>query len=249
MSEFKILAINGSPRARKSNTDRLLKPLLAGAQQAGATMEILYAAELDIKDCLGCFCCWQKTPGRCVINDDMAAVLEKILASDIVIWGTPLYHYGMTARLKRILERTLPLAKPYIVKRDGHYHHPARYPDRHSAYMLVANCGFPERHHFDAILEHFRMLAIDGASLIGAILCPAGEVLAYVDSEWYYAALRNAGREIVTTGKVSDETAALLAKDIIPLDAFLASANASWQVPGETAPTLAEAMGEAPQDK
>lgn len=250
MDDYNIVALNGSPRARQSNTDRLLKPFLAGAAQAGAQSEILYAAELDVKDCLGCFCCWNKTPGHCVLKDGMAPILDKIKTADLVIWATPLYHYGMTARLKRILERTLPLWKPYIVNQNGRYSHPPRYPESRAAYLLMSNCGFPERRHFDALVEQFRQMGENESRLLGAVLCPAGEVLAHMDADWYFDALRDAGREIVTAGRIMEPTAATLAKDFIPLDSFLQMANASWKVPGEVAPTLAEAMsGEYPNRK
>ena len=242
MSALKILALNGSPRARNSNTNRLLEPFLAGAQQAGAETEIIYATDLNINDCLGCFSCWNKTPGRCVLKDDMPALLEKMRRADIVVWATPLYHYGMTARLKRIMERTLPLSKPYIVKRGSHYAHPPRYPESHTKNMLISNCGFPERHHFDALVEHLKKVSSDCGELVGAILCPAGEVLKYVDCKWYFEALRRAGQEIVENGIVADETMAVLSKDFIPLEIFLERANESWHVPGDTPPTLEEAL-------
>jgi len=242
MSECKILALNGSPRARNSNTDKLLKAFLAGAEQAGAQTEIVYAADLNVKDCLGCFGCWKKTPGCCVLKDDMPPLLDKIRFANIVVWATPLYHYGMTARLKRIMERTLPLCKPYIVKRGAHYGHPSRYPEQDAKNMLIANCGFPERHHFDALVEQFRHLSMAGNELIGAVLCPAGEVLAHIDCPWYFEAVRCAGQEIVTSGCISSETAAVLAKDFIPLEMFLRNANACWNVPGDIAPTLEEAL-------
>lgn len=241
MNEIKILAINGSPRARNSNTHRLLEPFLAGAEQAGAETEIIYAAELNIKDCLGCFHCWAKTPGCCIMKDDMSSVLEKMKNADITIWATPLYHFGMTARLKKIMERTLPLCKPYIVNRGGHYSHPPRYA-HNAKNLLIANCGFPERHHFNALVEQFNLLSANVDNLIGSILCPAGEVLSHIDCTWYYDALRRAGQEVVVTGSICSETAAVLAKNIIPLEIFLQHANESWHVPGEIPPTLAEAM-------
>lgn len=235
----KILALNGSPKARNSNTNKLLKPFLAGAESAGAQTEIVYAADLDINDCLGCFSCWNKTPGCCILCDDMPPLLEKIKCADIIVWATPLYHYGMTARLKRIMERTTPLSKPYIVKRGDHYKHPPRYAEQNTKNLLIANCGFPERHHFKALMAQFELFSTE---LAGAILCPAGEVLAHMDCAWYYDALRRAGQEVVASGCISPETAAILSKDFIPLKVFLQQANASWHVPGEIPPTLEEAM-------
>lgn len=58
---MKIIAFNCSPRMNKSNTDRLLDPLLEGAAEAGAQLERIDVRKLDLKPCLGCYSCWLKT--------------------------------------------------------------------------------------------------------------------------------------------------------------------------------------------
>jgi multimeric flavodoxin WrbA len=50
-----ILAINGSPKGKYGNTDRILQPFLQGAAAAGADCETIYAKDLDVKECTGCF--------------------------------------------------------------------------------------------------------------------------------------------------------------------------------------------------
>jgi multimeric flavodoxin WrbA len=89
-----ILAINGSPRGKNSNTDQLLIPFLKGAQEGGAIVEELYLSQKNIKGCQGCFACWVKTPGKCVLKDDMPELLDKVNAADVLIFGTPLYACG-----------------------------------------------------------------------------------------------------------------------------------------------------------
>lgn len=241
MGTKKILAINGSPRAQKSSTNLLIEPFLAGARQAGAETESVFVTKMEIKDCIGCFGCWNKTPGTCVLKDDMAMLLEKIKSADIVVWGTPLYHFGMTARLKRILERTLPLAQPYIIKKSGHFGHPPRY-EKQPGNVLIANCGFPERHHFDALVQQFNHLAGADSPFIAAILCTSGEALKYHDFSWYLEAVCQAGQEVIKSGNISEETAAILAKQLVPLEDFIKEANASWNVPGEQGPSFEQAM-------
>ena len=102
---MKILAINGSPRGKKSNTDRILQPFLAGAREAGAETETVYLKEHKINYCLGCFNCWTVTPGVCVQKDDMAALLEKIRGVDMLIYASPLYIFNVTAQMKTFLDR------------------------------------------------------------------------------------------------------------------------------------------------
>ena len=67
MNTYKILALNGSPRGRKSNTDLLLKPFLEGAEQAGAQTEIVYSTEINVKIAL-VVSPVGKTPGICAIK-------------------------------------------------------------------------------------------------------------------------------------------------------------------------------------
>lgn len=244
----RVLAINGSPRGRDSNTDRLLQPLLEGMRVAGAVTETVYAVDLNVNDCLGCFSCWKKTPGRCVFDDDMPALLEKMRGVEIMVWATPLYHFGMTARLKKVMERTLPLLKPYIVRRGEHYTHPPRYDNLPARTLLLSNCGFPERHHFTALLEHFKCLhQACPDSFAGAIFCTAGEFLKYAPPgsvSWYIGAVKQAGQELVQHGRILPETRVVLEKDLVPLEVFLPVANSSWHVEGEMPPSIEEAKGE-----
>jgi len=112
---MKIFAVNSSPRKKKSNTDRILQPFLEGAKEAGAEVELIYLYDKKIKPCLGCFNCWLKTPGKCCQKDDMEEMLPAMMGSDVVVYATPLYVFGMTAQLKLFLDRIVPMAEPFIV--------------------------------------------------------------------------------------------------------------------------------------
>ena len=142
--EVKILALNGSPHGRRSNTDRLLLPLLEGASKGGARTEELYLYELDIRPCTGCFNCWVRTPGACVQNDDMTDVLQNVLDVDVLVWAFPLYCYGVPARVQALQERMLPLVLPQFARKGDVHYHPSRYPDRHWKWVVL-NILSPDR--------------------------------------------------------------------------------------------------------
>ncbi|MGE5372997.1 MAG: NAD(P)H-dependent oxidoreductase [Solirubrobacterales bacterium] len=245
-----VVAINGSPKAAKSNTDKILQPFLTGAAEAGAVCETVYAAELEVKDCCGCFTCWNKTPGVCVYNDDMPGLLERIRDADYVVWAGPLYFYGMTARLQRIIERTLPLVKPYIIWNGERYVHLQRYEKRPKL-VLVSNCGFPERVNFNSLQETFSLLS-GGHGPAAAVMCTGGELLGVEELngqfDWYIAAAYAAGRELIKEGRMADETEHTLARSLVPVDIFVTMANSSWNVPGDDPPTLSEVLSERSRD-
>jgi multimeric flavodoxin WrbA len=98
----KILGVIGSPR-KKGNTHILVSRILDGAKAEGAETEMLFLGDLDIRECDGCHSCWK---GRqCSKKDDMNVIYPKIIESDIIIFGTPVYWYGPTALMKCFIDR------------------------------------------------------------------------------------------------------------------------------------------------
>jgi multimeric flavodoxin WrbA len=106
---MKILGISFSPR-KNGNTVAMLKEVLAAAKKDGAEVELYSVAGKNIQPCDGCWGC-MKT-GKCHIKDDGAELLDKIVAADGLILGTPIYFWGMTAQAKAVIDRTISLYKP-----------------------------------------------------------------------------------------------------------------------------------------
>ena len=98
----KILGVVGSPR-KNGNTHILVSRILEGAKDEGARAEILFLNDLTIKECDGCHICWEGK--QCSKNDDMIKIYPKIIESDIIIFGTPVYWYGPTALMKGFIDR------------------------------------------------------------------------------------------------------------------------------------------------
>lgn len=90
-----VLVINGSPKGVKSNTYRLTTAFLEGMKQELQNIQTreLSSSHMDIKPCIGCFSCWNCTPGQCCIQDDMSQVIQNLLWADITIWSFPLYYF------------------------------------------------------------------------------------------------------------------------------------------------------------
>ncbi len=234
---MKIVAFNSSPRRKKSNTNRILLPFLDGAKEAGADVELVYLYDKTIKPCLGCYACWLKTPGECCQKDDMAELLPKMMRADVIVYATPLYVFGMTAQMKLLLDRIIPSVEPYIELTDkGHCTHPAREGKTKSGMVVVSNCGFQELDNFDEMMAHFSVIARHGRGRIrGALLRPEGEFLEMAEKlmpekvEPVYAAAREAGRELVRNGRVSEETEKAVAAQLLSKEQFVQGANAYFK--------------------
>lgn len=106
---MKILAVSCSPR-KNGNTIAMLEKALDGARVDGADVELYSIAGKNIQPCDGCWGC-TKT-GRCHIKDDMQELYEKLIAADGIIFGTPIYFWGMTAQAKAVMDRTISLNQP-----------------------------------------------------------------------------------------------------------------------------------------
>lgn len=231
---MKILALNGSPRKKTSNTDRLLDPFLEGAKEEGAACEKVYLQGKDIKPCLGCFNCWLKTPGECVQKDDMGDMIDLLLDADILVCATPLYVCGMSAQLKAFFDRFIPIALPFIeLNEDGICSHPARYDQEFSGMVLISNCGFYENLHFDALVTHMQSICdVSKIKFFGSLLRPHGEMLDMAEqlmpdaTNAIYDAAREAGRQVAGGKCISEEVAMQVSKPLVTLDEFLELANA-----------------------
>ena len=103
---MKILALIGSPR-KGSNTDLLVDQILMGAQSKGHAFAKLFLYDLVILPCLDCRKCKQGD-FECVLIDDMQELYPKLQDTDYLIFGTPVYWYGPTGKMKLFLDRLRP---------------------------------------------------------------------------------------------------------------------------------------------
>jgi len=67
---------------------------------------------LDLHYCTGCFNCWWKTPGRCVIHDDMEILYPEILKADLLLFTSPLVMGLPSYLIKKCQDRLIPLLHP-----------------------------------------------------------------------------------------------------------------------------------------
>ena len=98
-----IMILSSSPR-RGGNSDTLCDEFMRGAIESGNQVEKIFLRDKNIHPCTGCSVCSRyKKP--CPQKDDAAEVIEKMLAADVIVMGTPVYFYAMSAQMKMMIDR------------------------------------------------------------------------------------------------------------------------------------------------
>jgi multimeric flavodoxin WrbA len=97
-----IVILKGSPRER-GNSSVLADQVGAGAEAAGAAVEIFYLHGMDIHPCDGCDFC--RETGICAVEDDMQMLYPKLLSADAVVLASPIYWFTFSAQLKMCIDR------------------------------------------------------------------------------------------------------------------------------------------------
>ena len=128
-----ILVFLGSPR-KKGNSEVLTEAVLKGVRQVGGDPEIIRLCDLNISPCLNCGGC-DKT-GKCVVDDDMTPLYDKIISTDLIILASPIFFYGITAQAKAFIDRTQALwnRKRLLMEKSKWQEN----PDRRGFFISVA---------------------------------------------------------------------------------------------------------------
>lgn len=100
----KVLILSGSPR-KNGNSDILCDEFAKGAVEGGHQVEKIRVADKNIGYCRACYGC--KDTGVCVIKDDMAEVLQKMIDCDVLVLASPVYFYSIDAQLKAVIDRSV----------------------------------------------------------------------------------------------------------------------------------------------
>lgn len=102
---MKVLGINGSPR-KNGNTSILIKTVFDELMKEGIEIELIQLSENKIEGCRACRACHKNRNKQCVITDDFFnECLEKMIASDGIILGSPVYSAGVTSQMKALIDR------------------------------------------------------------------------------------------------------------------------------------------------
>lgn len=224
---MKILVLNGSPKREKSDTMHITRAFLEGMEEAGTQeVEIINAVDKHIEYCTGCFACMHNG-GKCIHNDDMKAILDKILDSDLLVFSYPLYCYGMPAPLKAILDRVLPLSSMAMEKVGERYEHVGQADVSRLKYLMICGCGFPNsKHNFEAAVAQFQMMFPDNRTIITIPESPMFNAqTAEVVTKPRLALIRQAGSQYAGTGEIDASLLAQIQSPMIPEEMYAKIVN------------------------
>ena len=224
---MKILVLNGSPKKR-SDTFRLTDAFLQGLNREGAhEVHIVNVIDQKIAPCRGCFGCWKRMDGHCVIQDGQNAILDLYRNADVIIWSFPLYCYGMPSHLKAVLDRTIPLVKMKMVKNaDGTVRHEALADFSKIHTVVICGCGFP---HWEGNFESLKLMCKTCFGNLDMVCVPETPMLNVPEAVALAAPLlarfQKAGEEYASALSLSPETVAALEQPMIPAEEYIRNVN------------------------
>lgn len=146
----KVLIVSDNEYQVPQVLEEKLKAHLKGR---GFQIEQTQISRGDIAFCMGCFGCWIKKPGECVMADAIGLINKTSMQSDVVIYLCPVVFGQFSANIKDVIDRWLPNMLPFfITRKDGSTMHPPRYESYPKQIMI----GYG-----DAITDEDAQLFID----------------------------------------------------------------------------------------
>ena len=102
---MKVIGINGSPR-KDGNTAILIQAVFEELVKEGIETELVQLSGKNIEGCKACRVCHKNKDKQCVIKDDFFnECFAKMLASEGIILGSPVYSAGVTSQIKALIDR------------------------------------------------------------------------------------------------------------------------------------------------
>lgn len=121
---------------------------------AAKNNDILFSANPIVKPCTGCFGCWIKTPGRCVIGDRCSDIPSYIAKCDEMILISPVLFGGYSENIKAVIDRSIPYILPYFRIVGGEMHHKMRYTHSFKLKVLFyGECDDEERQIAESLVH------------------------------------------------------------------------------------------------
>lgn len=108
---MKVVGFNGSAR-KDGNTAILVKTVFGELEKEGIETELMQLAGKAIHGCIACFKCFKNKDQRCSVKKDVVnECIEKMLAADGIIFGSPTYFADVSTEMKALIDRSGMVAR------------------------------------------------------------------------------------------------------------------------------------------
>jgi len=148
---MQIVCLMGSPR-RDGNSARLAGCFLDAARSRGAEVRSFHLNDLQMRGCQACNAC-KIDHDRCVVQDDLAEVLDAVFDADLLVFASPVYYGDVSAQLKTFIDRSYAFLKPHYIALE----HPSRFPERKPLVFILTQ-GHRDGRVFEDILPRYAEL-------------------------------------------------------------------------------------------
>lgn len=214
---MKVVVMHGSPKMDKGNTYSILSPFIDGMKNAGADVELIFTNQLSIEPCRGELHCMLKSPGNCIIKDDMQLIYSKLKSANMWVFSSPVYFGGFASSIRIILERLCPLIQPSFETYESVIGHPWRETVIVDKIALVASCGSLELFNFDALIAELKCICrkcgkygVLTTKFAGALLFQdARDLTVNADINDFHHRLRfaamEAGKNLIKEGSITSD--------------------------------------------
>ena len=145
---MKISCLIGSPR-KNSNSAAIAAKFTETATGLGAQVETVILNDLKYRGCQGCMAC-KTTSEKCVLNADLAGVLESLKQADVILLALPVYCSDVPGQVKCFIDRTYSYMKPSYLSDSN----PSRVPPGKKLVFIVTQ-GAPVENLFSDIPQRY----------------------------------------------------------------------------------------------
>ena len=123
---MKAILLDGSAESDRAG-EHVRGALVTQLEARGWDVEHVLLRERRIGNCAGDFYCWIRSPGMCNVDDDNRVIAQGIVASDLVVYLTPVTFGGYSSNLKRMVDHQIQNISPFFTANEGEIHHKTRY--------------------------------------------------------------------------------------------------------------------------
>lgn len=144
---MKISCLVGSPRPH-SNSAAIAARFTETAASLGAQIDTIVLNQLTYRGCQGCMACKTHSE-KCVVQDDLAEVLESLKAADVVVLALPVYCSDVPGQVKCFIDRTYAYMPPNFMQGA-----PSRVPPGKKLVYIVTQ-GAPVEEMFADVAKRY----------------------------------------------------------------------------------------------